>query len=208
MQNQYIVFKLFNQFCVLGLDDIIEVTNVGTLVKTKAKELDVMVWRNHSIPVIDPTAMMSKVNKGIELSVKSKILVIKPSEESREIGLLVDAVIGIDEFDKSEIQEASINDARYIMGRVARKNYQLKMLDVDEFLKDSITDKFPIIYGMKQDELEQGVKIYGINAQGKEEVVETLRLKSINWLIRATKKNVEETFILDMKKMYDLTLKL
>ena len=63
---------------MLGLDDIIEVTNVGTLVKTKAKELDVMVWRNHSIPVIDPTAMMSKVNKGIELSVKSKILVIKP----------------------------------------------------------------------------------------------------------------------------------
>ena len=208
MENQFIVFKLFNQFCVLGLDKVVEVANVTALVKTKAKELNVMTWRNRSIPIIDPTAMMSKVDKHIELTTKTKILVVKVEDGSKEIGIMVDAVIGIEEIEKEEIIEASINDARYIIGRVTKKNYQLKMLDMKEFLKEHVVEKFPIIYQMRTEELEQGVKINGKVPEGKEEIVENMRLKAINWLIRAIKRNIEEPFVVDMKKIYDLTLKL
>lgn len=208
MENQFIVFKLFNQFCVLGLDKVVEVANVTALVKTKAKELNVMTWRNRSIPIIDPTAMMSKVDKHIELTTKTKILVVKVEDGSKEIGIMVDAVIGIEEIEKEEIIEASINDARYIIGRVTKKNYQLKMLDMKEFLKEHVVEKFPIIYQMRTEELEQGVKINGKVPEGKEEIVESMRLKAINWLIRAIKRNIEEPFVVDMKKIYDLTLKL
>ena len=208
MENQFIVFKLFNQFCVLGLDKVVEVANVTALVKTKAKELNVMTWRNRSIPIIDPTAMMSKVDKHIELTTKTKILVVKVEDGSKEIGIMVDAVIGIEEIEKEEIIEASINDARYIIGRVTKKNYQLKMLDMNEFLKEHVVEKFPIIYQMRTEELEQGVKINGKVPEGKEEIVENMRLKAINWLIRAIKRNIEEPFVVDMKKIYDLTLKL
>ncbi|PGK51544.1 hypothetical protein CN918_27520 [Priestia megaterium] len=208
MENQFIVFKLFNQFCVLGLDKVVEVANVTALVKTKAKELNVMTWRNRSIPIIDPTAMMSKVDKHIELTTKTKILVVKVEDGLKEIGIMVDAVIGVEEIEKDEIIEASINDARYIIGRVTKKNYQLKMLDMKEFLKEHVVEKFPIIYDMRTEELEQGVKIMGKVPEGKEEVVESMRLKAINWLIRAIKRNIEEPFVMDMKKIYDLTLKL
>jgi len=208
MDNQFIVFKLFNQFCVLGLDKVVEVATITALVKTKAKELNVMTWRNRSIPIIDPTAMMSKVDKHIELTTKSKILVVRVEDGMKEIGIMVDAVIGIEDIEKEEIIEASINDARYIVGRVTKKTYQLKILDMKEFLKEQVVEKFPIIYGMRTEELEQGVKIMGKVPEGKEEVVESMRLKSINWLIRAIKKNIEEPFVMDMKKIYDLTLKL
>lgn len=208
MPKQYIVCKLFNQFCMFDLDMVIEVVNVTTMIRTKAKELNVMIWRNHSIPVVDPTAMMSKVYNGRDLTTKSKLLVIKPREEMREIAVLVDAVIGIEEIQENEMQEASINDARYICGRVQRKTYQLKLLNMDEFLKGNIVEKFSVIYGMRSEELEKGVKVFGKQAKDKEEVVDTMRLKAINWLIRAIKRNIEETFIVDMKKIYDLTLKL
>lgn len=208
MDNQYVVFKLFNQHCAISLDMVIEVCNVTTLIKTKAKELNVMVWRNHPIPVIDPTAMMSKLNKEQEITKHTKILVVKLKEESREIAIIVDAVIGIDEIKNSEIEEAYINDARYIVGRASRKTYQLKLIDMKEFLKSNVTDKFPIVYSMRQDELDKGIKIAGSVLAEKEEVLDTVRLKAINWLIKANKRNVEEMFVVDMKKIYDLTLNL
>ena len=194
---------------MLDLDMVIEVVNVTTMVRTKAKELNVMIWRNHSIPVVDPTAMMSKVyHHGENLTTKSKLIIIKPREEMREIAILVDAVIGIEEVKEEELLEASINDARYISARVQKKAYQLKVLYMDEFLKGNIINNFSIIYGMRSDELEKGVKVIGKKATDKEEVVDTMRVRAINWLIRAIKRNVEETFIVDMKKIYDLTLKL
>lgn len=194
--SKYIMFEISRDMYALAVSDIIQIVELETMVKTNEDELNVMVWKDKSIPVVDPSAMMELTTH--KPTIKSRIILVERNEMT--FGILVDNVIGATQIEDKEIEEPSLTAPRYVTG----VSKQLKIFDPGAFLINRLVERFSKIYQFNLRHLEEGAKIHGKKAQGKEELFEVTRLNTLNWLIHATKSNLDESFIDGAMEIHNL----
>lgn len=201
MKKRHIIFELNSDYCALAITDILEIQALDTMVRTQSTELNVMAWDNQSLPVIDPYAMLTlKENRP---TMKSRIAVVE--RNGKQFGILFDSVVGTVDIDPSDITEPMLNEPRYVNGIYEDK---IKIFKPEALLTKKNLEHFDTIYAIELYHLEEGAKVHGLRAAGKEEIVADVRLKALNWLIKATRSEVEQTFIEEVLEIHNLISKL
>jgi len=200
MKKKYIIFQLYDDVCALDVDDIHEIIELDSMVKTSSKELNLCFWKKVTVPVVDPMAMMSLDEH--EPSLHSRIIVVE--KRALKFGILVDQVMGVMEFNVRDFEEPDLDERRYVSSRVD----EFKIFSPDIFLTERMMAKFRQAYQTDLSGMEDAETIHGERAQGKEEIVEQVRLRSLNWLISATRKNVDEAFINEAIEIHNLVARL
>jgi chemotaxis signal transduction protein len=51
MKKKYIIFQLYDDVCALDVDDIHEIVELDSMVKTSSKELNLCFWKRVTVPV-------------------------------------------------------------------------------------------------------------------------------------------------------------
>lgn len=197
MENRHIIFQLNNDYCALAIGDILEITPLDTMVKTKSTELNVILWDGQSLPVVDPFAMLTLNDH--KPTMKSRIAVVERNGKS--FGILFDAVLGAVDIDMNEVIEPMLNEPRYVNGVYENK---IKIFKPEALLTKRILETFEAIYRLEMKHLEEGIQIHGERPVGQEEAVEDIRLRSLNWLIKATRSEIEEEFIEEMLNIHNM----
>lgn len=201
MKKRHIVFELNNDFCALAINDILEIKALDTMVKTTNTELNVVLWEQKSLPVIDPYAMLTL--RPHKPTMKSRIAIVE--RNGMQFGILYDAVLGTVDIDMSEVVEPMLNEPRYVNGIHEDK---IKLFKPEALLTKKILENFEVIYKIELYHLEEGIAIHGQKADGKNEIVEDARLRALNWLVKATRNEIEQSFIEEVLEIHDLISRL
>lgn len=200
MNSKYIIFQLYEDICALKVEEVHEIVELESMIKTNSAELNLAIWRNNTLPVIDPIALMALSNH--YPTVHSRIIVIE--ENALKFGIIVDRIIGIVELDERTFEDPSLTDPRYV--RATTEDY--KIFTPAVFLSEQMIKKFRDAYSIDLTGMDDAEVIMGEKAFGKEQVVEKVRLRSMNWLISATRENVQENFIKEALEIHNLVSKL
>jgi len=200
MKKKFIVFELYDDICALNVEDIHEILELDSMVKTSSNELNLAIWRKMTMPVVDPIAMMDLSEH--HPSIHSRIIIVE--RRALKFGVLVDRVIGITELNMNEFEEPGLTETRY----VSAKTGEFKIFSPDVFLTDKMMSKFRQAYQIDLSGMEDAETVIGERAAGKEEIVEKVRLRSLNWLISASRRNIEEKFINEAMEIHNLVAKL
>jgi hypothetical protein len=137
-----------------------------------------------------------------EPTLHSRIIIVE--KRALKFGVLVDKVLGVMEFNVRDFEEPDLDERRYVSSRVE----EFKIFSPDIFLTERMMAKFRQAYQIDLSGMEDAETIHGERAQGKEEIVEQVRLRSLNWLISATRKNLDETFINEVIEIHNLVAQL
>lgn len=201
LNRRHIVFKLNSDYCAVDVEEILEIIELDTMVKTSANEIDVVLWGNKSMPVIDPIAMLTL--NAHKPTPKSKIVMVE--KEGKKFGILFDCVLGIVDVDIENVEEPMLNEPQYVKGIFKEK---IKIFEPNSLLKKYITEAFDKIYSLELHYLEEGIKIHGEKSTGKDNILENIRLRSLNWTVRATREEIGDEFVREVIEIHDLISKL
>lgn len=200
VNKKYIIFELYEDVCAISVEEIHEILELDSMIKTSSNELNLTTWNNVTLPVIDPVSMMALSEH--YPSVTSRIIVIE--NRSLKFGVLVDRILGVMELNEKEFFEPSITEPRYVMARTD----DFKIFTPDVFLTDKMITKFRQAYQIDLSGMEDVETVFGERLAGKAQVVEKIRLRSLNWLISATRKNIDEKFIDEAMEIHNLMTEL
>lgn len=187
MRRKYIMFSIDKEKYAISIKEVKEIVELDTMVKTSEPELNVIVWDGLSIPVIDPIAIMDLESHSPSIS--SRVIVIE--KQSKTFGLLVENVKGVCELDDKDIKEPSLTEPRY----VAAVSNGVRLFDPSAILNNRMINCFKRIYQFDLSYLENGEKVRGKYAYGQNQLIESTRLETLNWMIQATKRGIDESFI-------------
>lgn len=199
MINRHIIFELNNDYCAIAINDLLEIKTLDTMFRTHNTELNVIVWEEKSLPVIDPFAMLTlKENK---TTPKSRIAIVE--REGKEFGILFDSVMGTLDINMDKISEPMLNEPRYVNGIYEDK---IKIFRPESLLTKKNIEGFEKIYeiNLYEFENEKAARVHGIRAGGKDEIVDGVKLKALNWLVKATRIDVEKEFVEEVIEIHDL----
>lgn len=202
MKDLYIVFKLNRDTCAIKVDDIKGIAELDSMVKTDSDQINMVVWEDKALPVVDPIAMVGYNSS--KLTSHSRILVVEENEMS--FGILIDGVLGVSEIE-GKIQQPNIREARYVKGICG----DIRVFDANIFmLYDEIVEKMKKISHINLEHLkdEKVDVVRGMRKEGKDRILEDIRLVSINSLIKAKRKKMDNEFVLEMARVYNLSAKL
>lgn len=197
---KYIVFQIYEDICAVKVDDVHEIIEIDSMIKTTSSELNLINWGGMSLPVIDPTVLIALTTH--VPTVQSRILILE--ENDLKFGLLINKIMGIIELDEEKFRQPSITDPRY----VKCKTDEMKIFAADVFLSEEIVKNFREIYKLDLAGMDDVDMIIGEKSFGKEELIEKARLRSLNWLISATRKEVDEEFINEALEIHNIISKM
>lgn len=200
MKNRYILTEWMNEYYAIPITDVEEIMEIEDMIQTNFRHVNVTAANRRTIPVIDPVALLSI--DPIVPSPKTKIVVVE--KRQMKFGLLVDQVLGAIEIKEEEVAEPHMNEKRYVVGVSKR----IKVVNVDAFLTQDMITMFKEIYTHETSILQKGYRIEGSRSLGKEAVLNQIRIKSLNFLIHATKRNMEETVLDEVMGIHHLVEKL
>jgi chemotaxis signal transduction protein len=198
--DRYVLFVLNEDIYAVGVEHVLEICEITTMVKTYTDEINVINWHGTALPVLDPSAILTFSPH--KVSVDSRVLVVQ--KEESKYGILVSEVIGVEEINKYRMSPPSMTDPRYIEGSYT----EFKVLSPNEFVTAKTMENFKRIYKIPLQDLEQSDAVHGRKNSGKERIVENIQLLSLNWLLRASRANVEHEFLSDVLKIQHLIQKL
>jgi chemotaxis signal transduction protein len=190
------VFQLNKDYCALGISDILEITSLDTMVKSQKTEINVILWGQRSIPVLDPFAMLTLHDH--KPTVKSRIAIVE--RDGKIFGVLFDSVLGTVDIDMDEVVEPMLNEPRYVSGVCDEK---VKIFKPEALLTKKTLEKFESVYQLDMEQLEVGIKNHENDYEGQDEILEDVRLRSLNWLIKATRGEIEESYIDEILLIHD-----
>lgn len=202
MNKKFVIFKLNEEICASHVNDVSEIIELDNMVRTTSKALNVAVWNELALPVLDPIAMLSPFGEH-KPTIRSRILVLR--KRGMDFGILVEDVVGVMEIHRSEIEEPNLAEHRYVSG--VYKN-EIKIFEAEELLTQKLVEKFQTIYQMEIEYLLEGETVEGIKPYGRDALLESLRLRTLNWSIKATKRNIEDDFIMEALEIHNLAAKL
>lgn len=197
--KKHVLFYLNHERCAIDIDDVLEIVPLHNMVKTKKEELNAMVWKNKSLPVVDPIKMISL--KSHVPTTKSRILVVH--RKGYDFGFLVDSVVGIAVFHPNDIEEPSLKEERYVCGVIDRN---VKVFTPDVFVLTEIKKSFDLIKKIDLQSLEEPEMFFAAQQGGKEQLIDSARLRMLNMVVRATKNQIDEAFIQETLEIHDLLL--
>lgn len=200
MKSRYILFEWMRDYYAIPIEDVVEILEISDMIKTSNRQVNVSSWKNRTIPVIDPIAMISY--DPLTPSVKTKILLVE--KRQMKYGILVENVLGAIELSEEEVTDPHMNEKRFVTGIVNR----IKIVSPEAFLTQQMIASFKEIYNFDLSILTKGYRIEGFKAHGKEELLNMIRIRSLNFLIQATKRNMDDAFITEAMSIHQLVEKL
>lgn len=201
MKKMYIVFELNADTCAVQIDNVIEIAEVDSMIKTNTDTINVIRFRGKSLPVIDPIALISFSTH--RMTIRSKVLVV--DKDGLQYGILIEDVLGVVELDSAQIEDPTLTEPRYITGL----HKEAKIFNPYAFINPKMIEKFRRVYVLQLEHLEEGIRVHGRKNQGREQIVDSLRILSLNWIVKMTKNsNVNSSLLNDAAMIHNLASKL
>lgn len=200
MKEKYLVYSWMGQLFATSIDEVVEVMDLGNMVKTSREELKLTSWRNRSMPVLDPVSLLTieetKVTK------QSKILIMEV--KNVKVGFLVEKIIGIEELRSEDIKEPNVSEKRFVKNVAGR----YKLVDFAHFVN---SDTMPLIKKAMDINLAvilNGEEILHDRWTEREGMLEELKLESLNFLIESNRRKTDEFYINGMMKIHKMIEKM
>jgi chemotaxis signal transduction protein len=200
MNSRYILFEWMRDYYAVPIGDVIEILEIKDMIKTNNRQINVSSWNGRTVPVLDPIAMISY--DPMTPSVKTKVLLVE--KRQMKYGILVENIVGAIEIDEEDITDPHMNEKRFVTGLAGR----VRIVSPEAFLTQQMVSSFKEIYNLDLEILSMGYRIEGHRAMGKEEILNTIRIRSLNFLIQATKRNMDAAFIDEAMNIHQLMEKL
>ena len=201
MKQRHVVFELNNDYCALDIQDILEITALETMVKTRSTELNVILWEEKSLPVIDPFAMLTLNDH--KPKVQSRIAVVE--REGNKFGILFDSMVGTVDVVMEDVVEPMLNEPRYVSGVYDEK---IKLFTPEALLTKKVLDNFDAVYKLQLHHLEEGIKVHAEKMLGRDDIKEDVRLRALNWLVKGTRSGIDESFLDEAVQIHNLVSKM
>lgn len=201
MKKIHVVFELNADTCAVPVDIVVEIAEVESMIKTSTDRINVIHFRGKSLPVIDPIAIITL--RTHRITQKSKVLVVE--KDALQYGILIEDVLGVIEMETSKIEEPTLTEPRYVTGV-----YQdTKIFNPHAFLNPKMIENFRLVYALQLKHLEEGIQVHGQKNQGREQIVDALRMMSLNWIVKMTKyQNVNPALLNDAAMIHNLAYRL
>lgn len=196
MSKKYLAFRMYGDDCAVSLHDVLEILQLDELYATTNKSLRVAAWNHRTIPVIDPISILSIDEH--KPTMKSRILVLR--KKGIDFGLLVEETSGFIEVPHDAIDEPSISEQRYVQGMYG----QLKIIDSEKFITKKVQEKCEQIGTISLEALKEAESVLGIHGTGRDALLESARLKTLNWTIKAAKANIDEKYIQEAMSIHEI----
>jgi chemotaxis signal transduction protein len=188
MRTQKFLIHIWkNELYAIAIEEVFEILELDNLVKTNLAEMKITLWNGRTLPVIDPVAIFSIMESTVGKD--SKIIVIE--KKGLKFGFLVDTIFGIEEVDFENTELASVTEKRFIL-RIA-ENFKITDMSffVDDQIKKSIVKTSQV---RSADVLHEG-KAYDIKMSDKEIIMNDLRMKMLNFIIKASRNKLDDRYL-------------
>jgi chemotaxis signal transduction protein len=185
----------------MNINDVQEIIEVESMIKTGTDELNVVRWQNMSLPVVDPIAMVSFSTH--RLTTKSRVMIVNMG--GFNFGILVNDVIGVMEIRKDKMEDPGLKEPRYVSALFN----DVKVFNPEVFLTKKMVENFNKVYMLKLEHLEEGITVRGEKTDGETRIIENIRMISLNWIIKASKnEQVESTLVSEAAVIHNLASQL
>lgn len=199
--KKHLVYSMKNQIFASPLNEVIELISLKELYRTKEDGISVVFWEGSSIPVLEPMVLRNLPPS--KISTHTRIAVMKKSDYI--FGILVDKTLGVIQMKMDEVEEENINDMGYSEG-VYQKN--IKILRTDSYLTRQKIELYEKIYQLTENDMQDVYQMNGIQSIGQEKIIQEVTTHSLNWIIYANQKNIEEDLMVGMLEIHDLIKRL
>lgn len=200
MKKKYIACEWLGDVFALPIGDVIEIVEIEDMIKTTSKQINVSAYRNRIVPVVDPVAMISL--DVIKPTAKTRILIVE--KKQIRFGILVENVFGAMEFETDEIRDPHMNEKRFVTGITGK----VRILEPEAFLTQSVMASFKEILKYDVSILSKGYRIHGHKSYGREELLNRVRIRSLNFLLDASRKKMDDSFVKEAMSIHQLVEKL
>lgn len=186
-KKKFLIHSWKNELYAIAIEEVFEILELDNLVKTNLAEMKITLWNGRTLPVIDPVAIFSIMESTVGKD--SKIIVIE--KKGLKFGFLVDTIFGIEEVDFENTELASVTEKRFIL-RIA-ENFKITDMSffVDDQIKKSIVKTSQV---SSADVLHEG-KAYEIKMSDKEIIMNDLRMKMLNFIIKASRNKLDDRYL-------------
>ena len=199
-KKRFLIHSWEGEMYGIDLEEVIEVIEITDMVKTNLDELKITQWNGRNLPVIDPISIFSIGES--KLSKDSKIIIAE--KKNTKFGFLVDVIFGIEEASKEETERANVNEKRFVL-RTA-KNF--KITDMGNFLDENMMKTIASAYQVKIADIYHGEKMYQGEMRDREFVMNALKMETLNFLIEASRKKLDETYLKGIVKIQKIIEKI
>lgn len=187
MKKRCLLFTWESTLYSLPLDEVIEVVDLEDMVKTNLMELKLTNYKNRTLPVLDPISVFS-IDES-KITNRSKIIVTE--KRNLKFGFLVDDIFGVETIEMENTRKAGVNERRFITRIINNNN----IVEMAHFIDERIADLFVKSYSVKVTEILDGERLYNNTSDGREFALNDLRMESLNFLIEANRKKMDEKHI-------------
>lgn len=156
--EKYILFKNRDQdfaIDVSKVERIIEFQDPKKIPESLEYLIGVIKYEKSILPVIDLNIRL--YGSKIENTKDTKIIVV--AWKNRQMGLLVDNIVGINNFEEEYYEESNIDtniSKRYIDGFIKLEDSIVIVLDIDGILNEEKEQE--LLESMNQDKIEEGLE--------------------------------------------------
>lgn len=193
MNEKYLVFQIANVPYCTPISSVLGVSNLDTVVKTTRSEMKISLWANRSLPVLDIISLTSIQESNPTKS--SRIVVV--DAKGFKVGFLVDSISGIEEFKSTDVREAAVSEQRFIAGYILNN----KLLDFSHFVNQETLPLIKKATSFDSSFLEKGEVLGNFSFSEKEEMLQYLKLEATNFLIEASRKQLDKYYLDSLLKI-------
>jgi chemotaxis signal transduction protein len=199
-KKRFLIHSWEGEMYGIDLEEVIEVLEITDMVKTNLEELKITQWNGRNLPVIDPISIFSIGES--KLTKDSKIIITE--KKNTKFGFLVDVIFGIEETTKEETERASVNEKRFVL-RTA-KNF--KITDMGNFLDENMMKIVTSAYQVRIADIYHGEKLYHGEMRDREFVMNALKMETLNFLIDANRRKLDEIYLKGIVKIQKIIEKI
>ncbi|MGF7535644.1 chemotaxis protein CheW [Bacillus mexicanus] len=187
MKERYLIFSWLDQSFAVEINQVVEVLDLSNMVSTNKRELKLTSWNNRTMPVIDPVALLT-IDQ-MKITKQTKIVIMEVN--TFKVGFLVERIVAVEEINSDEIKEASIKEKRYVRNIVNEH----KLVDFGNFVNAEILRLIKQAYTLNVDVILNGEEMYRERWNGKDGMLEDLKLESLNFLIESNRRKLDEYYL-------------
>lgn len=200
MKEKYLIFSWMGQLFASSINEVVEVMDVHTMVKTSRDEMKLTSWMNRTMPVLDPVSLLTIEES--DITIDSKIVVVET--RNMKVGFLVEKIIGIEEMRSEDMKEPSVSEKRFVKSIIG----QYKIIDFGHFINSDTLSLIKKAYDINVSAILNGEEILRERWNEKEAMLDELKLVSLNFLLESNRRKVDDFYINGMLKIHKMIEKM
>lgn len=194
MKERYLIFSWMNQSFAIEINKVVEVLDLSSMVSTNRKELNLTSWNNRTMPVLDPVALLS-IDQ-MKITKQTKIIIM--DVDTFKVGFLVERIVAVEEISSEKIKEAGIKEKRYVRNIINEH----KLVDFSHFLDTKTLQYIKKAYTLNVDVILSGEEMFRERWNGREGMLEELKLESLNFLIESNRRKLDEYYLSGLTNIF------